>query len=955
MNERQIARILDQRAVFDQKVRQLYREINNQSSEQALENKLNQTMDYMTYESHFSPTCAPYDPLKIQSKNNLDFSADINSVMRAQINQNYPNFGENISLCTQMNQSEVKQLPQKFRTQLASVPMKQPAYTDPFTTFQQQSRYVRDEDLQLNFQPPKIKSYNVKRDCVIESQGKPSANQLYYKFAISQEEGELFGLKFDRLTNTAKTQNKHQLQDQQNKIEFKQGEFCDYSINKQKYVLANNQTQFTPYYPIVQDKLVPDNVRMLNCSVENMLNVQKQNIPVNIEFSKPYDIQAYMKQIFTQQRVKLQQIRLQTPTTTVQKPKACSQSYDAKFANSKNFNPNYNISYLNGFQKNSTPEQFLASKRACPSICHFIVCLLAHQQTCVKLRDEDVFYATIPTENIQQKRCSMLIKHMIIAFKDNFPRARELLPANTSYFESILTALFSMISPDDEIVTKQKFASRNSFFDQYGGNLTDFTPDAEDVELFQFKNTPLKSEFVYQHVNNNQSGLLEVKTEVVQPQVKPKTEVVQTSLRTFIEQIQGNGVYRKLQPGVVYKMLNNSVFQQSPCLQQLQAAIENNSQMYLTQNQVLIIEGNEITPIKLSLDEINLMLGKTKEEPTEEQEESDQVADQIEKIQWLQTPVIDLVSPLLGEFQLHLENQEVDNYFGVNKAYLNHIAHLVNYQLKLDAQEKEQWKTFDFTKIQQSQTNQNRIQVVKTSKMKVVNSLQINNLGYSDTDRAYFRAQERIRYFLLPHTIFCFVVRGYKTFHDRVHKTDAKSRQMAQTYKYLDFARQIPSVTTKLALVIDSCSRLPGRFGTREDICERCADSHFFNCSDAKFVNKVSCAMDRMRMMSCDKEKKIKYSIFNSSDKLWTVMSQRYKTEYERTEVDLDDFPSDLYDIYEKMKGIQRMAMNGQLGYGGQQFVQLQQQQMMMNARQQQQFVPQYQNKPSGKYNELFK
>lgn len=59
-----------------------------------------------------------------------------------------------------------------------------------------------------------------------------------------------------------------------------------------------------------------------------------------------------------------------------------------------------------------------------------------------------------------------------------------------------------------------------------------------------------------------------------------------------------------------------------------------------------------IIPIKLTLDEINNIL-KASKESEEEQEESDMVAENISCVNFYECSVLDLVSPLLGEFQIH--------------------------------------------------------------------------------------------------------------------------------------------------------------------------------------------------------------------------------------------------------------------------------------------------------------
>lgn len=128
-----------------------------------------------------------------------------------------------------------------------------------------------------------------------------------------------------------------------------------------------------------------------------------------------------------------------------------------------------------------------------------------------------------------------------------------------------------------------------------------------------------------------------------------------------------------------------------------------------------------------------------------------------------------------------------------------------------------------------SKINQDRINVVKASKHKMVNSLKPVDLNLSQIDKLYFRAQERLRYFSLPHCPFSYVTKFYKHFVNTVFKIDNKIKMMVQTYKYYEYQKQIPSCITKIVLVLDACARLPGRFGTKEDIYELCGDSHFFN------------------------------------------------------------------------------------------------------------------------------
>ena len=68
-------------------------------------------------------------------------------------------------------------------------------------------------------------------------------------------------------------------------------------------------------------------------------------------------------------------------------------------------------------------------------------------------------------------RHSMLIKHILIALKEYFPRARALFPQHCNATEAVLTTLHMLMSFDKTALENQ-ILTRNSLFDRNGGQYT---------------------------------------------------------------------------------------------------------------------------------------------------------------------------------------------------------------------------------------------------------------------------------------------------------------------------------------------------------------------------------------------------------------------------------------------------------------------------------------------------
>ena len=96
----------------------------------------------------------------------------------------------------------------------------------------------------------------------------------------------------------------------------------------------------------------------------------------------------------------------------------------------------------------------------------------------MRLREQDFYYATIHREDLRLGRRSMVVKHILQAFRTHFPRCAELVPAGVSYFEAVMIALVNLLYPADDLLTAGR-VTRNSEFDVMGGSAAPFQPDPE--------------------------------------------------------------------------------------------------------------------------------------------------------------------------------------------------------------------------------------------------------------------------------------------------------------------------------------------------------------------------------------------------------------------------------------------------------------------------------------------
>lgn len=192
------------------------------------------------------------------------------------------------------------------------------------------------------------------------------------------------------------------------------------------------------------------------------------------------------------------------------------------FEHEKYYTPNFDIPFFNGFRETAADEEFDMSLRHCPTLCHCLVCFLAHQGTWKTLSESYAFYSTDPefyrTDNgvfvlesseteggkpvvgAPKLRHSALIRDILIMIRDHYPAIRDyFIPEDVPCVEAVLTALNLMLSPSDTVISqlldqyksgkivdgKVVFRSVMSQFDCMGGTANYWESDGFNVCEYQ--------------------------------------------------------------------------------------------------------------------------------------------------------------------------------------------------------------------------------------------------------------------------------------------------------------------------------------------------------------------------------------------------------------------------------------------------------------------------------------
>ncbi|XP_074580818.1 uncharacterized protein LOC141837285 [Curcuma longa] len=147
----------------------------------------------------------------------------------------------------------------------------------------------------------------------------------------------------------------------------------------------------------------------------------------------------------------------------------------------------------------------------------------------------------------------------------------------------------------------------------------------------------------------------------------------------------------------------------------------------------------------------------------------------------------------------------------------------------------------------------------------------------SDEVRAYFHREELLRY-SIPDRAFSYTAAdGKKSIVAPLRRGGGKPTSKARDHFMLKPDR--PPHVTILCLVRDAAARLPGRIGTRADVCTLLRDSQYVveNISDAQVNQVVSGALDRLHY---ERDPCVQ---FDSERKLWVYLHR------DREEEDFED------------------------------------------------------------------
>jgi len=138
----------------------------------------------------------------------------------------------------------------------------------------------------------------------------------------------------------------------------------------------------------------------------------------------------------------------------------------------------------------------------------------------------------------------------------------------------------------------------------------------------------------------------------------------------------------------------------------------------------------------------------------------------------------------------------------------------------------------------------------------------------SDEARSYFQREEFLRY-SIPDRAFCYTAAdGEKSIVAPLRRGGGKPTAKARGHPMLLPDR--PPHVTILCLVRDAASRLPGRTGTRADVCTLLKDSQYLNHAESNkeaAVNQVvSGALDRLHY------ERDPCVLYDNDKKLWTYL-----------------------------------------------------------------------------------
>lgn len=661
------------------------------------------------------------------------------------------------------------------------------------------------------------------------------------------------------------------------------------------------------------------------------------------------------------------------------------------------------IPQLAGFLSTASVDQTADSLRTHPTICHFLVALLAHQKNDSYISspyshasNDPLFYMdeTGVTRTLDesigecskiQGRKSALLPHILVAIRDTYTLVPNLLiPEGVPVTEAVLTALNYMTSPSaaliDELIPqciqanqgKQlKFTATESLFDSAGG-----TPFHETGPQFHGCFDALEPSAVQSSVidTSKKSHRLPASLSSVEPPLKqsktpsnPRNELLSSFVRantllqaaiSICSSATGGPSPAQLAHAVLTNSCSKNIVSTASLFKQYRDSVDNtllddpltDSLLTMAQNRTTInliqrdyfesFAQYTITPIKLqgikyaasdyfsfisdssqhlrkadaSLNSA-LSAADSKGKMAGEKSFGD-VKLLLPMTEPSKAAILAITSPMLGEYRL-LANTGASGptfpanatYYGIDIAVVNAIGYAVSYLLLLSSHE---YKLLPKTSPDELMTPQashlyvqtriNAVSRVRQDKNTTLSFIKEASFQYTNGETLAYRAQEKMRFYLLPNYPFVYVIRG--------HRVPVVPIQRSPTQRLPDIPANpsiLPRTVSKAFVVRDALARLAGRFGTINDVSDTCCDSGFyFHQDDPKLTSAISTILDRLHQVFYDKEAERKVCTYISAMKLWIYVHGKVELFYDpalrKDNRYSDSYPHGLDNIYQRGK-----------------------------------------------------
>lgn len=661
------------------------------------------------------------------------------------------------------------------------------------------------------------------------------------------------------------------------------------------------------------------------------------------------------------------------------------------------------IPQLAGFLSAASVDQTADSLRMHPTLCHFLVALLAHQRNDSYIpspyshaSNDPLFYideagvtrglddSVGECSKIQGRR-SALLPHILTAIRDIYTLVPNLLiPEGIPVTEAVLTALNYMTSPSfaliEELIPqciqanqgKQlRFTTTESPFDSAGG-----TPLHETGPQFHGYFEPLEPKLVQSDILDISRKNQKLSTSLSGTEPSLKQSKVSFNSRndltsSFVRANTFLQVATSIPPlltGTVspahlaHAVLTNSCSKNIVCtanlFKQYRDSADNtladdflsDSLLTLAQNRTTtnLIQRNyldssaqyTITPIKLQgirytasdyfsfvsdssqhLRKADASLTSSMAAPDSKGKASGEksfcdVKPLLPMTEPAKATILAITSPILGEYRLLSNTSASDlaapptaTYYGIDISLINAFGYAVSYLLFLSCHEQKLIPQTSPDELMTPQASQlyvqmriNAVSRVRQDKHTTFSFIKDASFQYTNGETLAYRAQEKMRFYLLPNYPFVYVIRG--------HKVPVVPVQKSSTQRLPEIPTNpsIPSkAVSKVFIVRDALARLAGRFGTINDVADACCDSGFyFHQDDPKLTSTISTILDRLHQVLYDKEAERKVCTYISAMKLWIYVHGKVELFYDPTlrkdNRCFDSYPCGLDSIYQRGK-----------------------------------------------------